>query len=60
MCYFPAHQEDDGRIPTQGGPQVDGESSNEEYGWYVVLPPTGEGDGRGCPTGGVYLHFPLS
>ena len=56
--YEPAHWEYTGRIPLQGGLQVDREVAKGEDGWDVGLPPTGGGNGRGGHTGGGDLCCP--
>ena len=52
MVYVPAYLEDDGRIPPQGGIQVDWAEAKEEYRWEMGLTLIEIGDGGGWPTGG--------
>ena len=47
MGYLPAHQEETGRLPLQGGTQVDGATYKEEEVWDVGFTPTIRGYGRG-------------
>ena len=48
--YFTAHWQDLGWITPQGGPYTDGESTAENTGCYVCVPPPVIGEGVGVPT----------
>ena len=41
MVYDPTHREVVGRIPSQGGPQDDGEAISVREGRHVYIPPAG-------------------
>ena len=47
---FTAQWENLGRLPPQGDLQTDRAITAEGTGWYVGIPPTGEGEGRSVPT----------
>ena len=56
MGYVPAHWEDDGQIPPQGSPKVEGVGAEEQDKCGVGLPSTGRGNDRGGITGGGKLR----
>ena len=54
----PTHWEGVGRIPTQGDPQADGESTLAREVWSVDIPPSGGRDGEDGTAGGGDLRLP--
>ena len=56
--YEPTHRESVGRIPPQGGPQDDRETTSEREEWNVNITPAGGRNGRGRDVGDGDLHLP--
>ena len=54
--YVPAHWEDLGQLPPQGGPQIDKAENAEGSGWELGVHPTVGGYGVGGTVGGGYLR----
>ena len=52
------HWDSFGRIPPQGIPQADGETTSERTGWRMVVSPAGGSDTRGGITESGYLYIP--
>ena len=54
---YTVHLEGLGRIPPQGGPQADGETTSERMGRWLVVSPAGGINGGGGITGGGDLRL---
>ena len=55
--YGTMHWDELVQLPPQGGLQTYGEATTEGTGWYVGVPPAGEGNIVGRPTGGGDLRL---
>ena len=57
MVNYTAHQEGVGKIPLQGRPQADGETTSDKTGQWMVVSPDGGSNGRVGITGVGGLHI---